>query len=144
MQGPHLLSKDDLFDDDIQTAESDYDMEKLQAWWDKLPDIFISTDLMKSIVARFEILQVVVVVYLYTFRWGNFPWNILTAFPQESQLRKNRITNAYNVDILSTAFCQNNIFLVPLVVQRAHYSSTEVSVFPLIQNDSNRGISTGS
>ena len=62
MQYPYLLSKDDLFDDDMEKAESEYDITKFQAWWKTLKDKPISTDLMKDIVARCGISQIVVVL----------------------------------------------------------------------------------
>ncbi|KAK7095140.1 hypothetical protein V1264_006586 [Littorina saxatilis] len=53
--GVYLLSKDDLYDDGMETAEREYNMEKLRRWWNNLPDLStpLSPDFTKDIIARF-------------------------------------------------------------------------------------------
>ena len=51
-KGAILLFREHLFEEDKELSESEYNIERFKAWWDKIPDQDITTELIKDALAR--------------------------------------------------------------------------------------------
>ena len=51
-KGAILLFREHLFEEDKELSESEYNIERFKAWWDKIPDQNITTELIKDALAR--------------------------------------------------------------------------------------------